>query len=136
VELHSVPRRVRPENTKGPLHTTTLTVGEQISYAPGQNLFGYKIHEPAKTLSWQSDVLFFSGEKLKDIFYMLNRYTTEDIIILDPKVGDFMFSGTVNKHNIDQWFKGLSAAFPVTVTNENQRLLVALKTAPTPALKN
>ena len=126
-DLKSLPEKSQAINPSRNIHATTLTVGEQVNYAKGHNLFGYKVHDPRKTLSWQGDVLFFSGEKLQDVFYTLNRYTTEDIIIIDPKIGNFIFSGTVNKHNIDQWFKGLSAVFPVTVITQNRRLLVSLK---------
>tara|TARA_R110002096_G_scaffold52556_22_gene137384 strand:+ start:4682 stop:5794 length:1113 start_codon:yes stop_codon:yes gene_type:complete len=103
----------------------TLTVGEQISYAKADHKVNYAVTDTRDMLSWQSDVLFFRGETLQDVFYRLDRYTDETIILLDKDVGDLQFSGTVHRQNIDSWFDALSLAFPVNVTRVQGKILIA-----------
>jgi transmembrane sensor len=74
--------------------------------------------QPALPPSWREGRLAYRAEPLKYVVSDLNRYSTNQIIISDPKVGEFEYSGTVTPGALDDWVVALTQAFPVTVEKQ------------------
>jgi len=55
----------------------------------------------------------------------LNRYTNQKIVIDDPSVADFKFTGTVFLDHLDEWLVALPGSLPVQILARGpQRVLV------------
>lgn len=74
--------------------------------------------QPALPPSWREGRLAYRAEPLKYVVADLNRYSSNPVIIADPTVGEFEYSGTVTPAALDDWVVGLSQAFPVAVEKQ------------------
>jgi transmembrane sensor len=114
-----------------PLWSRRLTSGQQIEYSPvGLVADVHSIVAP-KVIRWREGMLETQGEPLSDFVSDLSRYTTERIVIADPRAATQKVGGAFSVHNIDGTLDRLSRIAPVTVTHENGEVILGYR--PTPA---
>ena len=74
--------------------------------------------EPAQRPSWRGGHFAYRAEPIKYVVADLNRYSRQQVIISDPKIGEYKFSGTLNVDSLGEWVIALQGAFPVSVETE------------------
>lgn len=113
-----------------PLWSRRLSSGQQIEYSPvGLVADVHSIVAP-KVIRWRQGMLETQGEPLSDFVSDLSRYTTERIVIADPRAATQKVGGAFNVHNIDGTLDRLSRIAPVTVTHENGEVILGYRPAP------
>lgn len=113
-----------------PLWSRRLTSGQQIEYSPVGLLADVHSIVAPKVIRWRQGMLETQGEPLSDFISDLSRYTTERIIIADPRAATQKVGGAFNVHNIDGTLDRLSRIAPVTVTHENGEVILGYRPAP------
>jgi transmembrane sensor len=70
----------------------------------------------AAAIAWREGRLHYRAEPLRHVLTGVNRYSTREIVIVDPALGDLTFTGTVFENRIDEWLYGLEDIFPIEVS--------------------
>ena len=73
------------------------------------------IADPLTATTWLGGRHQFRAEPLESVVNVVNRYSSQEIIIADRAVAEMPFTGSVFQNHIDQWLPGLEAAFPIEV---------------------
>lgn len=102
-----------------------LEIGDELEVSLVDQQFTQREEDPTHMLFWQNEVLYFRGEQLKDIFYRIDRYTDQSVEFSDAAIGELLFSGSVNRSNIDGWLNSLPLAFPVKIERVENRVIVS-----------
>jgi transmembrane sensor len=74
--------------------------------------------------AWQEGRLEYIHQPLRTVIARVNRYSEKPIVLADDAVGEIDFSGTVFEGQIDDWIRALQTAFPVSVTETDDRILL------------
>lgn len=93
----------------------TLTAGQQFTLDANAGSAKVQTSTPDAASAWRSGRLEYLGEPLKYVVADVNRYSTLDISIADPAVGELLLSGTVFENDIDGWLRSVEALLPVRV---------------------
>lgn len=80
--------------------------------------------DPAQALAWTRGSLDYASEPLDSVVADLNRYSTRQIVIRDPAVGELLVWGTVRTDSVEQWVEALPGMFPVTLVTDAQGNLI------------
>ncbi len=65
--------------------------------------------------AWQQGELVFTGQSLKEVVVLLQRYSPLQIEIADPELEDLQIGGRFEINNIESLFKNLEANFNIEV---------------------
>jgi len=113
-----------------PSWSRRLTSGQQIEYSPvGLVADVHSIVAP-KVIRWREGMLETQGEPLKDFVSDLSRYTTERIVIADPRAATQKVGGAFSVHDIGDTLDRLSRIAPVTVTHEQGEVILGYRPVP------
>ena len=113
-----------------PSWSRRLTSGQQIEYSPvGLVADTHSIVAP-KVIRWRQGMLETQGEPLKDFVSDISRYTTERIVIVDPRAATEKVGGAFSVHNIDDTLDRLSHIAPVSVTHERGEVILGYRPVP------
>lgn len=116
-----------------PSWSRRLTSGQQIEYSPvGLVADVHSIAAP-KVIRWRQGMLETQGEPLSDFVSDLSRYTTERIVIADPRAASQNVGGAFNISNIDDTLDRLARIAPVTVKHEHGEVILGYRAAPSGA---
>ncbi len=112
-----------------PSWSRSLTSGQQIEYSPVGLVAD--VHDVAvrKVIRWREGMLETRGEPLSDFVGDLSRYTTERIVIADPRAAVQSVGGAFSIRNIDDTLDRLGRIAPVTVTHEDGEVIVRYRPA-------
>ena len=96
-------------------HAVELQAGEQLAALPDKP----PVVAPAniqRVTAWTQGQLMFDNEALATVVARVNRYTTEPIIIVDPKVASMRISGVFNTGDVSGFVDIVTRYLPVTAT--------------------
>ena len=113
-----------------PSWSRRLTSGQQIEYSPVGLVADIHSIVAPKVIRWRQGMLETQGEPLKDFVSDISRYTTERIVIVDPRAATAKVGGAFSIHNIDDTFDRLSRIAPVTVTHERGEVILGYRPVP------
>jgi transmembrane sensor len=113
-----------------PSWSRRLTSGQQIEYSPVGLVADLHSIVAPKVIRWRQGMLETQGEPLKDFVSDLSRYTTERIVIADPRAATQKVGGAFSVHNIDDTLDRLRRIAPVTVTHEEGEVILGYRSAP------
>ena len=113
-----------------PSWSRRLTSGQQIEYSPVGLVADVHTIVAPKVIRWRQGMLETQGEPLKDFVSDLSRYTTERIVIADPRAATQKVGGAFSVHNIDDTLDRLSRIAPVTVTHEQGEVILGYRPVP------
>jgi len=102
-----------------------LQSSQQLVYAHATRSVAVREADPHDATAWRSGTLYFQNEPLSEVIDRINRYAARKIVIEDPEVGAFAFTGTAGTDRIQGWLQALPQIFPVTVVGPaggNQRI--------------
>lgn len=94
-----------------------LTKGQQLVYLHATHSVRFRDVDPDQAIAWRSGMLSFREEPLSEVISSVNRYTSRTISIEGPRIGDFIFNGTVHTNEIKDWLEGLPVSFQLTVAS-------------------
>jgi transmembrane sensor len=87
----------------------------------------------AATLGWIDGSLTFFDEPLRVVLARLNRYSSQELVLADPALGELRFTGTVFKDQVPEWASGLERVFPLhAVQSPNGAVLIVPTAHPHP----
>ncbi len=113
-----------PADSTKPM-TATVVAGQEVSYSVGGELREVKRADPEVAVAWREGRLEYRRELLKRVIPDVNRYLRQEIVVVDPEIGDYMFTGTVLQTHADGWMRGLEEIYPVEVVDTgDNRILV------------
>jgi transmembrane sensor len=113
-----------------PSWSRRLTSDQQIEYSPVGLVADVHAVVAQKVIRWREGMLETQGEPLSDFVSDLSRYTTERIVIADPRAAVQKVGGAFSIHNIDDTLDRLSRIDPVTVTHAEGEVIVRYRPAP------
>jgi transmembrane sensor len=102
--------------------TVQLRHDQQVSFAGRLNPV-VTVDARAET-DWSRGRLAFVDQPLAAVVADLARYTTRDITIADPAVGDLRYTGTIEADAIDPWIAALTRVYPVAAERDGDRLVL------------
>lgn len=116
-------------NTHAGDETVHLVAGSELTWQADRAAPVVALVERTRAASWRSGTLEFSDEPLSSVIAAINRYSPQPLRILEPAVGEYRFTGTVEVTRIDEWLAGLPNIFPVTVNHPGDELVIASSAA-------
>ena len=116
-----------------PSWSRRLTPGQQIEYSPVGLVADVHSIAAQKVIRWRQGMLETPGEPLSDFVSDLSRYTTERIVIADPRAAVQKVGGAFNIRDIDGTLGRLARIAPVTVKHENGEVIIGYRSRPAPA---
>jgi transmembrane sensor len=113
-----------------PSWSRRLSSGQQIEYSPvGLVADVHSIVAP-KVIRWREGMMETQGEPLKDFVSDISRYTTERIVIADPRAATQQVGGAFSVRNVNATLDRLSHIAPVTVTHEQDEVILGYRAVP------
>jgi transmembrane sensor len=110
-----------------PSWSRRLTSGQQIEYSPvGLVADVHDIVAP-KVIRWREGMLETQGEPLEDFVSDISRYTTERIVIADPRAAVQPVGGAFSVRDINATLDRLSRVAPVTVTHQQDEVILGYR---------
>ncbi len=107
--------------------TATLVAGQEVSYGVRGELREVKRTDPGVAAAWREGRLEYRSEPLKRVIPDVNRYLRKEIVVVDPEIGDYMFTGTVFQGYTDGWIRGLEEIYPVEVVDRGDNQILVRK---------
>jgi transmembrane sensor len=115
--------RVRLSPTASTLHGAEmssgrldLVAGQRAEYDPASGAISVSEVAREHAAAWRQHRLEFVNEPLSAVLANVNRYSRQPVQLADQRLGELMFTGTVNTTNIDSWVGALPHVFPVQVS--------------------
>jgi transmembrane sensor len=93
-----------------------LVAGQRAEYDPATGAISVSEVAIEHAAAWRHHRLEFVNEPLSTVLANVNRYSHQPVQLADPRLGDLMFTGTVNTTTIDSWVGALPHVFPVQVS--------------------
>ena len=113
-----------------PFWSRRLGSGQQIEYSPvGLVADVHSIVGP-KVIRWRDGMMETQGEPLRDFVSDISRYTTERIVIADPRAATQEVGGAFSVRNINATLDRLTHVAPVTVTHDRDEVILGYRAAP------
>ena len=113
-----------------PSWSRRLTAGQQIEYSPVGLVADVHSVEAPKVIRWRQGMLETQGEELKDFVSDLSRYTTERIVITDPRAATQRVGGAFSIRDVDDTLNRLSRIAQGTVTYNQDEAILGYRPAP------
>lgn len=110
--------------------TTKLSKGQELSYGSASERIEVKRADIEAAAAWKEGRLEYVHQPLKAVVARVNRYSDKQIVLADEAVGDIDFSGTVFEGQIQEWVRALQMAFPISVTETDERILIRARASP------
>jgi transmembrane sensor len=111
----------RPSTLGGAIHTIidlpVVAAGQSavVSHG-GVHVRELRAPDAARELAWQSGMLIFDGEPLRDVIAEFNRYSADrHLIVTDPALSALRIGGYFKATNIDEFVATLERSFGVKV---------------------
>jgi transmembrane sensor len=93
-----------------------LVAGQRAEYDPATGAISVSEVAVEHAAAWRRHRLEFVNEPLSAVLANVNRYSHQPIQLADPRLGELMFTGTVDTTTIDSWVGALPHVFPVQVS--------------------
>lgn len=113
---NSATHAVSPLNEVEQAHQVLLQAGESVRY--DQDIDKREVHEPAdieQKLAWQRGSLIFNGESLQEAVAEISRYTSLQLLIIDPEINDVPIGGHFKTDDIEGLLASLAINFDIRV---------------------
>ncbi|HZL11728.1 MAG TPA: FecR domain-containing protein [Prolixibacteraceae bacterium] len=93
--------------------TLRMNPGEQVQYDTQLEKISQRIVDPTNASAWIEGKLIFNDEKLSTAIKKLARWYNVEIIVSEPKLNDYLLTGTIHDEKLDQTLRLISLALPV-----------------------
>lgn len=121
-------RAAAPATDAPPTPVVEAGAGEQAVFAATAGTLEVARADPAVATAWREGVLKFVHEPLDAVVANLNRYSSREIVLDDPRLAQLRYTGTVFSTRLDDWLDAVEGVFPVTVTDDGtDRILLVVR---------
>lgn len=103
----------------------SLSTGDRIAMGAGRQ---DRIDRPEidDLIAWQSGRLAFRDETLADAVSEMNRYTTRQLVIADPRAAQLRVSGVYRVGDPDAFARSLALLLPVRVAADSDAIRISV----------
>jgi len=108
--------------------------GQEVSWIDGQDPPKTRKVNAANAFAWESHRLAYDKAPLSEVVADLNRYVARRIRIVDPSLGDLLYTGTLNIEGEDMMLRRLAAVLPIEAKPSAAEILLQ-KPTPKPPKK-
>lgn len=102
-----------------------LVKGEAVTYNREGARGEVKPADIKAAAAWKEGRLEYIHQPLSAVVASVNRYSEKPIVLANETVGEFDYSGTVFEGQIEDWLRALHTAFPISVTESDDQILIA-----------
>ncbi len=106
-----------------------LKPNEQIEYTPAALIADVHAVSAPKSVRWREGLLETEGQSFTTIVTELNRYSTKQILLADPRLeaGDIKFGGRLSIHDIPAALDYIQQLEPIVVTDTGDSYVLTYK---------
>lgn len=120
----NVAPRVIAEQDRRSWKPALLVKGQELAYDRAGVQGEVRRADIEAAAAWKEGRLEYIHQPLSSVLVQVNRYSGKPIVLGDEAAGEIDFSGTVFEGQIDDWVRALQNAFPITVTESEDRILI------------
>jgi transmembrane sensor len=111
-----------PEHGSVDEHVFQLQANEQLHTDINGTFISDVIQfDPKTEFSWLNKRLIYDNVPLKNVIMDINRYAKKPVVIIDKSLNELPITASFTFDQIDQMLAGLSAAYSITLTEEDTR---------------
>lgn len=112
------------KRSKGQADVAQISAGHQLVLEPSKLKPNVQPTVSTAATAWRSGRLEYLGEPLKYVVADVNRYSTQQIVIGDPSVGELELTGTIFENDIEAWLRSVEALLPIEVDHSEPGKIV------------
>jgi transmembrane sensor len=101
-----------------------LVKGQELTYSADGPEGKIELVNLDEVSAWKYGRLEYRHTPLKLVIPRVSRYSQKEIVLADGVVGELPFSGTVFEGQVADWLHALEAAYPIEVTETDDRYLI------------
>ncbi len=101
-----------------------LTQGHQVSLSRHEPVPIVVSVNAARATAWVAGTLTFVDEPLASVVAAVNRYSATPVSVVDPKLRELRYTGTVVAERVNEWLLGLPNVFPVAVSSSGAAISI------------
>jgi len=118
-----------PADTATPRLQLMLGAGEAVQFSDViQAKDTLAQNQLEKRLAWQTGALHFEGETLAEAIVEINRYTEQQLVIVDPSIVDLRVGGRFKADDIDSLLSALAKSLNIRISEgEGKQVLFSAK---------
>lgn len=110
-----------------PSWSRRLTSNEQIEYSPVGLVADVHPVRALSVIRWRQGMIETRGERLSRFIGNLSRYTSQRIVIADPRAARMRIGGAFSVRNVDATLERIARIEPITVTHRDGELIVGYR---------
>jgi ferric-dicitrate binding protein FerR (iron transport regulator) len=102
---------------------------QQIEYTPATLISDVHPVTAANSILWRDGLLELEGQSFTTIVGELNRYSTKQVLVADPRIdaSEAKFSGTLNIRDLPGALKHIQQLQPIEVTDTGDSYVLTYK---------
>ena len=104
-----------------------LTRNQQIEYSPVGLVTDVHPAHAVSVVRWRSGMIETRGERLSRFISNLSRYTSQRIVIADPRAARMKIGGAFSVRDVDATLERISRIEPITVTHQDGEIIVGYR---------
>lgn len=106
-----------------------LTANEQIEYSPVGLVADVHPALARNAIRWRQGIIETRGEPLSRFVSDLSRYTSQRIVITDPRAAHMQIGGAFSVRDVAATLDRIARIEPITVTQKDGELILGYRTA-------
>jgi transmembrane sensor len=110
-----------------------VSAGHRISYDPGKQWASITTVDADLVLGWREGRLQYFDEPLGAVVADVSRYTSQPVLVNDPRLAARRFTGTVFTDAIEDWLAALASTFPARAITRSDGSVLLVPSAADPA---
>ncbi len=107
------------KGARAPSWIRRLTTNQQIEYSPVGLIADVHAARALNVIRWRQGIIETRGEPLSAFVSDLSRYTTQRIVIADPRAARMRIGGAFSVRNVGTTLDRIARIEPLTVTHED-----------------
>ena len=112
-----------------PSWSRRLTSNEQIEYSPVGLVADVHPAHAQNTILWREGMIETRGERLSQFIGDLSRYTSQRIVIADPRAARMRIGGAFSVRHVDATLEHIARIEPITITHRDGEVIVGYRSA-------
>ena len=110
-----------------PSWSRRLTGNEQIEYSAVGLVADVHSVRARSAIRWREGIIETRGERLSQFIGDLSRYTSQRIVIADPRAARMRIGGAFSVRNVDATLERIAGIEPITVTQRRGEVIVGYR---------
>ena len=107
-----------------------LTANEQIEYSSVGLIADVHAASALNAIRWRQGIIETRGEPLAKFVSNLSRYTSQRIVITDPRAAQMQIGGAFSVRDVDATLERIARIEPITVTHQDGQLILGYRSDP------